>query len=70
MLLLLQTAHKEYRFNLPGQLEHGIGIRVENQPREIILHVSSNRPPTNDRVANEIIITGQVRGRMYYQSDS
>jgi TonB-dependent SusC/RagA subfamily outer membrane receptor len=64
---VIVAANKEYSFNLPGQLEQGIGVRVENQPREIILNISSNRPPTNDRTANEIIVTGQTGGRVYYQ---
>jgi hypothetical protein len=64
---VITVANEEYRFTLPGQLEQGIVVRAENQPMEIILHVSSSRPPTNDRTANEIIITGQVRGKVYYQ---
>jgi TonB-dependent SusC/RagA subfamily outer membrane receptor len=64
---VIMVANQEYRFPLPGQLEHGIGIRVEDQPGEVILHVSSSRPTTNDRTANEIIIMGLVRGKIYYQ---
>jgi TonB-dependent SusC/RagA subfamily outer membrane receptor len=64
---VVTAANKEYRFGLPDPLDHGIGVKVIQQPREVILNVSSNRPPTNDRVANEIIITGQVRGRICYQ---
>ncbi len=60
--------NREYRFNLPPSLEYGIVLRVEEQPRELVLHISSNKPPTNDRVANEVIIAGQVRNRMVYQS--
>ena len=65
---IITNADKEYRFDLPGQLEYGVGLRINNRPREISLNISSNRPPTNDRVANEVIITGQVRGKIYYQS--
>jgi TonB-dependent SusC/RagA subfamily outer membrane receptor len=64
---VVTAANKEYRFSLPDAIEQGIGVQVESQQREIILHVTSNRPPTNDRVANEIIIAGQVRGKICYQ---
>lgn len=64
---VITYANKEYHFRLPDQLDHGIGVRVENQNGEFILHVASNRPQTNDRAANEIIVTGQVRGKIFYQ---
>lgn len=64
---VITAAQKEYRFSLPDPLEQGLGVQVFSEQREIILHLSSNRPPTNDRVANEIIIAGQVGGRIYYQ---
>jgi TonB-dependent SusC/RagA subfamily outer membrane receptor len=66
-IAVVTAANKEYRISLPDALEYGIGVQAVNRPGEIILHVNSNRPPTNDRVANEIIIIGQVRGMIYYQ---
>jgi TonB-dependent SusC/RagA subfamily outer membrane receptor len=65
---VVSAANKEYRISLPDPLEYGIGVQVVNQQKEIDLHVNSNRPPTNDRVANEIIIIGQVRGMICYQN--
>jgi len=65
---IVTNNRKEYRFNLPGQMENGISLRIDEQNRDIRLLLSSNRPPTNDRVANEVMITGQVRGQMCYQS--
>ncbi|MBN1414567.1 MAG: TonB-dependent receptor plug domain-containing protein [Bacteroidales bacterium] len=65
---IITNVNREYRFNLPNQLEYGVGIHIDNKSHEIGLHISDSRPPTNDRVANEVIVIGQVRGRIYYQS--
>jgi TonB-dependent SusC/RagA subfamily outer membrane receptor len=59
---------KEYKFNLPEALLNGVCMRIHNQPGTISLTVSANKPPTNDRVANEVIIIGQVRGKVYYNN--
>jgi TonB-dependent SusC/RagA subfamily outer membrane receptor len=65
---LVTNTQKEYRFNLPEPLNYGIVMGIENQKNEILLRIHSNKPPISDRVANEVIIIGQVRGKIYYQS--
>ena len=56
----------EIRIPLPQPLETGLVMHVTDHPTRISLNLRSNRPPTDDPTANELIITGQVGGRIYY----
>jgi TonB-dependent SusC/RagA subfamily outer membrane receptor len=61
--------HKKIKVDLPEILPSGIVMKIDNSdPENIFLTLSSNRPPTNDRMANEVVLTGQVRDKMYYTS--
>jgi len=57
---------REFRAQLPQAMETGVVLHVEDQPDRILLSLQTNHPPTADPNANEIILTGQVGGRIYY----
>ncbi len=59
---------KELRFALPVAQETGLIMHVEDQRDRIILSLRSNRPPTSDPVANEVILAGQSGGTLYYHN--
>jgi TonB-dependent SusC/RagA subfamily outer membrane receptor len=65
---LVTYGNKEYRINLPEPLEYGIIMDIEDNKEDINIKLTANKLPTNDRVANEVIVIGQVRGKIYYQS--
>jgi len=60
--------NKDYHFRLPEPLEYGVVMDVEDNKQDIRIKITASKLPTNDRVANEVIIIGQVRGKIYYQS--
>lgn len=64
---LVSTDIKDYRFDLPQPLEYGIVMKVENRGKDIQIGIGSNKPPTSERVANEVIIVGQVRGNICFE---
>jgi len=49
-------------------MENGIGRGLMTRTGTSGCFSSSNRPPTNDRVANEVIINRTGQGQMCYQS--
>jgi TonB-dependent SusC/RagA subfamily outer membrane receptor len=57
---------KEFRFSLPEAEETGLVMQAEDQRDRIVLSLRSNRPPTNDPVAREVILAGQSGGTLYY----
>jgi|WetSurSiteA1Bulk_404760.scaffolds.fasta_scaffold01595_3 TonB-dependent SusC/RagA subfamily outer membrane receptor len=57
---------KEIRTPMPKPLETGVILHAEDHPDKVTLSFRSNRFPTADRTANEIIVTGQVGGKIYY----
>ncbi|MBN2350597.1 MAG: TonB-dependent receptor plug domain-containing protein [Bacteroidales bacterium] len=55
------------KFELPETLNHGIVMHVENsQNNYLTVDFQTNWLPSSDRYANEIILVGQVRGKIYY----
>ena len=59
----------DVKIDLPKSLERGVVMTVDNiNDNYILIDLKSNRPKTNDRLANEIILTGQVRGKIFYSS--
>jgi TonB-dependent SusC/RagA subfamily outer membrane receptor len=65
---LVRGAGKDIQFKLPQALDNGMVMHVENLQDVMILKLVSNNTPTNDPVANEVIVTGQVGGIIYYHS--
>ncbi len=57
---------EDAKWTLPEAIETGIVMRVEHAPDYIRVSIFSNKPLTNDPTANELIVTGQVGGRMYF----
>lgn len=57
---------KEIRAVLPQALETGLVMHAEDFPDRISVQLVSNRATTADPVANEVIMIGQVGGRIYY----
>ncbi len=65
---IVAYGNRDYRINLPDPLEYGVVMDIENKKQDIEIKIIANKLPTNDRVANEVIIIGQVRGQIFYQS--
>lgn len=60
---------KDIKINLPEPLKTGVVITVDNSDDDYVLvELKSNRPKTNDRLANEVVLIGQARGRILYSS--
>jgi TonB-dependent SusC/RagA subfamily outer membrane receptor len=55
------------RVALPQVLPTGLVMRVEDHRDSTRIWLRSNRPPTADPVANEVILVGQIGGRIYYR---
>jgi TonB-dependent SusC/RagA subfamily outer membrane receptor len=51
---------------LPGALENAVNISVSDEENIITVKVQSNKPVSGDRPANEFILIGQTRGKIYY----
>jgi TonB-dependent SusC/RagA subfamily outer membrane receptor len=58
----------ELKADLPEPVETGVVMHVENSREKAVLSLVSNKQPSNDPVANELIVIGQVGGRIYYSS--
>ena len=58
---------REKRFPLPKALATGLVMHVSDTPEKITVSLKSNRMTTADRTANEVIVVGQVGGRIYAQ---
>jgi len=54
------------RVDLPQALETGMVIHADNVPGILKISLQSNRPFTADRTANEVILVGQMGGKIYY----
>ncbi len=61
-----QDGNKMNKTALPIPLETGMVLHVEPRDQVISVSLASNKPPTADPTANEVIITGQTGGRLYY----
>ena len=56
----------DLKIPLPQALETGLVMHVTDYPDKAIVLLRTNRPSTNDPTANEVILVGQVGGRIYY----
>ncbi len=54
------------RKGLPTALKTGLVMHAEVNPQNITVSLRSNKPYSNDRTANEVILVGQTGGRIYY----
>lgn len=63
---LIPQKDKELRITLPQPLETGLIMHVADSPDKALVLLRTNRPSTNDPTANEVILTGQIGGRIYY----
>jgi hypothetical protein len=63
---MVRNGDHEMHIALPGAIETGMVLHVENGPGTIRVNLHSNRPFTSDRTANEVILVGQIGGRIYY----
>lgn len=53
---------------LPEACGNSIGLAISEFGNLINLKINSNKLPSNDRPANEFIIIGQMRGKIYFAS--
>lgn len=53
---------------LPMPLETGLVMHVDSREQVVLVTLTSNRPSTADPSAQEIIVTGQTGGRIYYRN--
>jgi TonB-dependent SusC/RagA subfamily outer membrane receptor len=58
----------EQEVALPEALETGIVMKAEHNDNKIRVFFESNKPETNDPTANELIVTGQIGGKMVYNT--
>jgi TonB-dependent SusC/RagA subfamily outer membrane receptor len=59
---------KEKRTLLPQALETGLVMHTDVNSHTLSVEFITNRPQTKDPTANELIIVGQVGGKIYYHS--
>jgi len=59
---------RKVRVPLPKPLEAGLVMRAEDSQEMVRVMLYSNRPRTNDRSANEVILVGQVGGKIFYHT--
>lgn len=59
---------RKVRVPLPKPLESGIVMRADDSRETVRVRLYSNRPRTNDRSANEVILVGQVGGKIFYHT--
>jgi TonB-dependent SusC/RagA subfamily outer membrane receptor len=52
--------------NFPDVIENAVGISLEDTNDKIYLSIKSNKIPSRDRPANEYVLIGHVRGKIYY----
>jgi len=59
---------QDVRKVLPTALKAGLVMHAEINPQNVTVTLRSNKPHSNDRTANEVILVGQTGGRIYYHS--
>ena len=65
---VVKSGNIDLRVALPQSLETGLVMHVENSARNLNVTLKANKPPTNDRSANEVLLVGQIGGKIYYNS--
>jgi TonB-dependent SusC/RagA subfamily outer membrane receptor len=63
---VVKTGNINLRVPLPQSLETGMVMHVENSAKVLSVSLKANKPATNDRTANEVLLVGQIGGRIYY----
>ncbi len=63
---VVKTENSDLRFSLPQSMETGLTMHVENSAKVLTVKLQANKPPTNDRTANEVLLVGQIGGKIYY----
>jgi TonB-dependent SusC/RagA subfamily outer membrane receptor len=56
---------KDIKVQLNEALESGMVMKVENTPDKVLINFTSNKS-SQDPSSNELIVTGQVGGKMYF----
>jgi TonB-dependent SusC/RagA subfamily outer membrane receptor len=60
-----KTDNKVIKIPLPEPLDFGVVMHTENTPDQVVVHFASNRH-SSDPAANDLIVVGQIGGRIYY----
>jgi TonB-dependent SusC/RagA subfamily outer membrane receptor len=63
---LVKTGNIDLRVSLPQSMETGLTMHVENSANVLTVKLQANKPSTNDRTANEVLLVGQIGGKIYY----
>ena len=63
---LVKDGEHDMRVALPGAIKTGLVMHAEDRPGNFRVTLHSNKPAIADRTANEVILVGQVGGRIYY----
>jgi TonB-dependent SusC/RagA subfamily outer membrane receptor len=63
---VVKTGNINLRVPLPESLETGLVMHVENSGMEMDVSLHANKFATNDRTANEVMLVGQIGGKIYY----
>jgi TonB-dependent SusC/RagA subfamily outer membrane receptor len=53
---------------LPEAIENAVSMTLTESDKLIRLKILSNKEPSNDRPANDFIVIGQTRGKIYFSS--
>jgi TonB-dependent SusC/RagA subfamily outer membrane receptor len=62
----LKDGDHDIRVALPGAIKTGLVMHAEDEPGNVRITLHSSKPATADRTANEVILVGQIGGRIYY----
>lgn len=63
---LVDAGNRQLKYPLPEALPYGVVMHAENESDLIKLTLTSNRPVVSDPSANELLVTGQVGGQLYF----
>jgi TonB-dependent SusC/RagA subfamily outer membrane receptor len=63
---VVKTGSDNMRVPLPQSMEKGLVMHVVNTAKTLDVTLQANKMATNDRSANEVLLVGQIGGRIYY----
>lgn len=63
---VVKTGNIDLHNPLPQSMETGLVMHVENLAKILNVTLNANKPPTNDRSTNEVLLVAQIGGRIYY----
>ncbi len=61
-----KTENGDLRVSLPQSMETGLVMHVDNSGNVLRVTLRANKPKTNDRSANEILLVGQIGSKIYF----